>query len=85
MLQNTEKINGLIAALCDYGEERGLISRDDRVWVANALCEDMHLSVFTDCAPSATPSEPPEIRLENLLCALCDCAVENGIIPDTTS
>ena len=85
MLQNTEKINGLIAALCDYGEERGLISRDDRVWVANALCEDMHLSVFTDCAPSATPSEPPEIRLENLLCALCDCAVENGMIPDTTS
>ena len=85
MLQNTEKINGLIAALCDYGEERGLISRDDRVWVANALCEDMHLSVFTDCVPSATPSEPPEIRLENLLCALCDCAVENGIIPDTTS
>ncbi len=85
MLQNTEKINRLISALCDYGEERGLISRDDRIWAANALCEDMRISAFKD-QPAAAPSAgSPEIRLENLLCALCDCAVEEEIIPDTTS
>lgn len=88
MTQNTEHINELIVSLCDYAEERGLITRDDRVFAANAICEDMHVSSFTDLpAEPAQPAgaEAPEVRLERILIALCDEAVAAGIIPDTSS
>ena len=88
MTQNTEHINEFIVSLCDYAEERGLITRDDRVFAANAICEDMHVSSFTDLpAEPAQPAgaEAPEVRLERILIALCDEAVAAGIIPDTSS
>ena len=62
MTQNTEHINEFIVSLCDYAEERGLITRDDRVFAANAICEDMHVSSFPDlprrprCGLSASSS-----------------------------
>ena len=85
MLPDNEQVNELIASLCDYAEERGLITRDDRVWAANAICEDMRMSSFADRAPAARSAEAPELRLEKILNALCDAAAAAGIIPDTAS
>ena len=85
MTQNTEHINELIVSLCDYAEERGLITRDDRVFAANAICEDMHVSSFSDIPVQPAGAEAPEVRLERILIALCDEAVAAGIISDTSS
>ena len=85
MLPDNEQVNELIASLCDYAEERGLITRDDRVWAANAICEDMRMSSFADRAPAARSAEAPELRLEKILNALCDAAAAAVIIPDTAS
>ena len=74
MTQNTEHINELIVSLCDYAEERGLITRDDRVFAANAICEDMHVSSFSDIPVQPAGAEAPEVRLERILIALCDKA-----------
>ena len=78
MLPDNEQVNELIASLCDYAEERGLITRDDRVWAANAICEDMRMSSFADRAPAARSAEAPELRLEKILNALCDAAAAAG-------
>ena len=85
MTDNTEYTNELIASLCDYAEERGLITRDDRIFAANAICEDMHISSFSDRPRTAPSDDAPEVRLERLLIALCDAAVAAGVIPDTAS
>lgn len=85
MTENTEYTNELIASLCDYAEERGLITRDDRIFAANAICEDMHISSFSDRPRTAPSDDAPEVRLERLLIALCDAAVAAGVIPDTAS
>lgn len=82
---NTEKKNSLIAELCDLGEESGLCTREDRIWVANALCEDMHLTSFGDTPGASASDEPYDTHLERVLSELCDIAAEEGIIADTTS
>lgn len=85
MTENTEHTNELIASLCDYAEACGLITRDDRIFAANAICEDMHIAAFCDHPIAAPSSLSPAEWLEELLCGLCDAAVAGGIIPDTAS
>ncbi len=86
MNTSNSNINRLISALCDYADERGLITADDRPFAVNAIAEDMHLTDVCDI-PGAVPNDgtPHDIRLERILDELCGIAAELGIIADTQS
>ena len=66
----------LIGALVEYAIEKELIDPLDRVFYQNRLMEELHVAAFE--ASDAKVA----LSLEELLGALCDYAVENGIIPD---
>lgn len=67
----------LIQNLVEYAVNRSLADPLDRVYYRNRLMEELGVSDFTpDAEPDGTRP------LEETLGALCDYAVENGIIPD---
>ena len=67
----------LIQCLVNYGVKEGLIEPLDSVFCRNRLMQMLGVDDFV-------PSEEPmgELPLEELLGALCDYAIENGIIED---
>lgn len=65
---------GKIKALVQYGVERGLVDAADAIYVRNRLLEAFHEDDYAD--EPAFESE----NLSELLDALCDEAVERGII-----
>ena len=67
----------LIRDLVDYAVRKGLIDDLDRVFCRNRLMEEVQVYDYTPSTPDA--EEKP---LEEILGALCDYAIENGIIPD---
>ena len=67
----------LIAMLVDYAERNGLIDVLDRVFCRNRLMEELGVAAF-----ESTDGETVSMPLEEILSALCDYAIENGIIPD---
>lgn len=66
----------LIGALVDYAIGHELADPLDRVFYQNRLMEELKVDAF------APEGETLDMSLEELLGALCDYAVENGIIPD---
>ncbi len=71
-------VDTYIAALADYAIAKGLAASDDRAYLINGL-----LGVF-DLHEYAEPEEKLELPLEELLAALLDYAVENGILEDNS-
>ncbi len=69
-------INRLIAELCEYSLNAGLIEPIDRWYAVNALLEALHLDSFED------PGKVEPRELAAILNDLCDYAVENGLIED---
>ena len=67
----------LIGSLVEYGVEKELIHPLDRVFIRNRLMEELQVAAFE---PTDAPCEV--MPLEELLGALCDYAIENGVIPD---
>ena len=67
----------LIRDLVDYAVRKGLIDDLDRVFCRNRLMEEVQVYDYTPSTPDAK-----EYPLEEILGALCDYAIENGIIPD---
>ena len=63
--------------LIRYAEEKGMIEACDRVYATNRLLEVLKLS---DYAPEA---HEPVMTLEDILGALCDYAVANGLCEDS--
>ncbi len=66
--------------LVNYAEENALIGREDRVWALNRLLEAMRLSEHTPSGAEGTGG----LTLAEILGGLCDCAAENGLLPDNT-
>ncbi len=67
----------LIENLVDYAQRKGLIDPLDRVFCRNRLMEELGVAAYeTDAEPN------PDMPLEELLGALCDYAIENGVIED---
>ena len=63
--------------LVRYAEEKELIEASDRVYAVNRVLEVLKLSDF------APISHEPVTSLEDILGALCDYAVENGLCEDS--
>lgn len=66
-----------ITALVRYGEERGLILKTDRRFVLNRLLEILRLDGIDPTA------QPEDTTLCELLSALCDDAVDRGLIGES--
>jgi UDPglucose--hexose-1-phosphate uridylyltransferase len=66
-----------VKALALYGEKNGLIKNEDRVWCINRVCEALKLDSFEDRETER------EYELEEILAAILDYAVENGLCEDT--
>ncbi len=69
-------INHLIAELCTYAQNAGLIEAQDHWFAVNALLEALKLDSFED------PGKVEPRELSAILSDLCDYAVEQGIIED---
>ena len=64
-----------IRQLIDYAIAHGLIEKSDETFMINALLPEFKLMEFNDC-------EAESAELEEILAAMDDYAVENGIIDD---
>ena len=67
---------GKIKALVEYGVSKGLVEKDDAIYVRNRLLEAFHEDEYAD-----EPAEDAE-NLGALLSSLCDEAAARGIIGD---
>ena len=71
-----DNVCNLILDLVDYAIREGLAEQADRTFYCNLLAGELGVSAFeADRAPCERP-------LEEILGALCDHAIEEGIIPD---
>lgn len=70
-------INTKVAQLVNYGLKTGLIEEDDRICITNYILEALSLTDYTE------PENVPDAELEDILKAICDFAVEKGIIEDS--
>lgn len=72
-------IDSYIKALADYAEENGLIKKDDRIFAVNSVLFLLKKNDYDDSAAAF------QGELCDILAALCDHAVENGIIEDSVN
>ena len=70
------KICRLISALLNHAENCGMLDSADRIYAANTLCAELHLTAFEDYVSD----EEKDLRLHEILDAICDYAVANNII-----
>ena len=70
------KICRLISALLDHAEKCGMLDSADRIYAANTLCAELRLTAFED----HVSDEEKNLRLHEILDAICDYAVANNII-----
>lgn len=71
-------VHTAVRKLVCYGLENGLISAEDRIYAANALCEALHIDDYDQ------PEENfAKVELEPVLKELLDHAVKQGIIEDS--
>ncbi|MDE7244183.1 MAG: UDP-glucose--hexose-1-phosphate uridylyltransferase [Oscillospiraceae bacterium] len=71
---NEINVSQYIAALADYGIQKGMIAPEDRVWAINNLLYQMGLYAYQE------PETVPELPLEEILGGLLDYAVKEGKI-----
>lgn len=69
-------MNQEIYNLIEYALAHDLIGQEDRLWATNRLLEVLHLDAYEE------PTAVSETELEPILDALCDAAVENGLIEE---
>ena len=70
-------INERIKQLVDYGLEADFFKEDDRIFITNRILEALNISEYNE------PEKADSAQLEEILKALCDYAVEKGIIQDS--
>ena len=71
-----EKICRLISALLDHAQNCGMLDSADRIYAANTICTELQLTAFEDYVSD----EEKNLRLHEILDAICDYAVANNII-----
>lgn len=71
-------VHTAVRKLVCYGLENGLISAEDRIYAANALCEALHIDDY-----DPTEENYAKVELEPVLKELLDYAVSQGIIEDS--
>ncbi len=71
-----EKICRLISALLIHAEKCGMLDPADRTYAANMLCAELHITAFED----HVSDEEKNLRLHEILDAICEYAVSNNII-----
>lgn len=70
-------INKYIAALAEYGLDRGLITQDDRIFAINSILGVLGLDEYEE------PDSIPKIELEEILKNILDFACEKELITDS--
>ena len=70
----------LIGALVDYAIANRLADELDRTFYCNRLMEELKVSAFEPDADVTV-----ELPLEEILGALCDYAIENGVIAEVAA
>ena len=76
-------IQDAVAELVNYGYEKGLLDKEDRIWAANSLIRELGLDDLTEEAEKKI-FEGSHGELADILGELCDYAAQNGLIPDNT-
>ena len=71
-------INSAITKLIQYGINAGLVDPRDKVYVTNAVLETLKLEEYEEVEVDGS-----DIDLEEVLTAICDYAVEAGLIEDS--
>lgn len=72
-------INKLTRQLVNYGIDKGLVAKEDEVYVLNRILEVLKVSEYTE------PQETPEdAELETILSGLLDFAYENGVMEENS-
>ena len=71
-------ISAYIAALVNYGRECGLIREEDEIYARNSILSVLKLDDYTE------PQYVPQAGLEEILRALLDFAVSEGLCEDST-
>ncbi len=72
-------INKLTRQLINYGMDKGLVAKEDEVYVLNRILEVLKVSEYTE------PQETPEdAELETILSGLLDFAYENGVMEENS-
>ena len=71
-------INSAITKLIQYGLNTGLVDPRDKVYVTNAVLETLKLEEYEEVELDGS-----DIDLEEVLTAICDYAVEAGLIEDS--
>ena len=71
-----QNICRLISALLNHAENCGMLDPADRIYAANTLCTELHLTAFEDYVSD----EEKDLKLHEILDAICDYAVANNII-----
>ena len=72
------KICRLISALLDHAESCCMLDHADRIYAANLLCAELSLTAFEDFVSD----EEKNLKLHEILDALCEYAAENNIIDE---
>ena len=75
-MQNEAILCNLIDDLVEYAIENELAEPCDRVFLCNRICRELGILEF---APEQEREK--NTSLEIILKAICDCAIEKGIIP----
>ncbi len=70
------KICRLISALLNHAEKCGMLDSADRIYAANTLCAELRITAFEDFVSD----DEKNLRLHEILNAICDYAVANNII-----
>ncbi len=72
-------INKLTRQLVNYGMDKGMVAKEDEVYVLNRILEVLKVSEYTE------PQETPEdAELETILSGLLDFAYENGVMEENS-
>ncbi len=72
-------INKLTRQLVNYGMDKGLVAKEDEVYVLNRILEVLKVNEYTE------PEETPEnAELETILSGLLDFAYENGVMEENS-
>ena len=70
------KICRLISALLNHAENCGMLDPADRIYAANLLCAELHITAFEDLVSD----EEKDLKLHEILDAICEYAAANNII-----
>ena len=72
-------INKLTRQLINYGMDKGLVAKEDEVYVLNRILEVLKVSEYTELQET-----PEDAELETILSGLLDFAYENGVMEENS-